>query len=126
MRVARWLAIAGVALAAGCGRSDVVSCTIATPGDAGVTPTTCQEFAGLSPQDQDLWGRSCIVHQTSLDASVQEARFEHAACPHTGALGGCRLSGATAITNWYYAGGPYSAADIQTMCAQSGGAFVAP
>ena len=43
--------------------------------------------------------------------------FVEEACPHAGALGGCRQSTAgVAITTWYYAGGGSTAADIQMLC----------
>ena len=121
------LAIAALA-ATGCGNhSDAVSCTIATPGDAGVTLTECREVAGLSSPDQDLWGRSCFVARGSTDAPVPgTARFERAPCPRVGALGGCQLADAMTFTVWYYAGGPYTAADIPMLCAQTGDTFVAP
>ena len=123
------LAIAGAALAAaGCGNdSNTVSCTISTPGNGGVTLTVCREVAGLSVPDQDLWGRSCFVPRGATDAPVPgTAHFDHAPCPHVGALGGCQLADAMTFTVWYYADGPYTAADIPMLCDQTGDTFVAP
>jgi hypothetical protein len=117
------LAIPAV-VAVGCSNSDVVSCTIAAPDMAGVFATVCEEYAGLSRQDQDLWSRTCFVAPADGGAPPS-ARFEYAPCTHANALGGCRLKNAP-ITFWYYADGPYTEADIPALCAQIDATQLAP
>jgi hypothetical protein len=122
-------AIAATGLAvAGCNDpASVVSCTISSPSDAGAPFTVCQEFAGLSRNDQDTWGRSCIVSHGSTEAPVDaSADFEYGPCARARALGGCRPAGSSSLTTWYYDEGPNSLAGIMMLCAQIGGTFVAP
>jgi hypothetical protein len=121
------LSLAITVAALGCGsQPTAVSCTISTPTDEGLTLTVCQQFDGLTPIDQELWSTSCYVSQGSADAPTNAtARFDYAPCTRVGVLGGCQPAGSMTITSWYYAGGPYTAADIPPLCAQ-GSTFVSP
>jgi hypothetical protein len=116
------VAIAGLAaVLASCGGSDdIASCTISTPDEGGGTLTVCREIAELPPAEQEFWANSCVVSAKGATAS-----FKPSPCPHALALGGCRLTEQT-ITFWYYAGGPYEAADVPMLCAQLGATVVAP
>jgi hypothetical protein len=129
-RLTMSITIAGAALVgAGCSKvPDAVSCTVIASADGGVPLTVCEEFSGLSTDDQEALSMSCFVSNAPADAGVQAtAQFAYAPCPRAGVLGGCRLiDAATGITFWYYAGGPYTAADIPTVCGQTQGTYLPP
>jgi hypothetical protein len=125
----RFAMVAMLALIASCGDSGgdgpggaggTYSCRAVSPGtDGGVgTTAVCLEASGGSAQDLASNRQQC---------AAQGNTFAQEPCPHEGALGGCRetTTGSTGVlTNWYYADGYSTAADIQSLC--EGLAGVAP
>jgi hypothetical protein len=114
-------------LIAACGGGDgdgvagTYSCRAAFPGaDGGAGMlAVCLDASGGSTQDMANNRQQCIA---------QGNTFSSEACPHMGALGGCRQTATAApgavLTTWYYADGSSTAADIQMLC--DGLASIAP
>ena len=88
-------------------------------GDAGNTLGLCVELQDATPQQLQ---NQCMAYGTGAMGALLDAP-----CPHTGALGGCKinLGGATG-TIWYYQSTGGSTDDIRMLCQAGGATFVAP
>ena len=130
------LVIGLAAMSAGCGGNSgaggTASCTLrqTTPADGGAAIKECDEASG-SAQVVQAVHEGCLADANIFaDAGVPlAADFASAACPHAGAVGGCRETGpGVTQTVWYYddGSGTVTVADVQTTCASVGKMFVAP
>jgi hypothetical protein len=119
--------IAAATALAGCGGNGnggggQASCTrMESLPDGGPSLKMCEELTGSSAIVEG-------VRQICMDDAGAE-QFANGRCSRVAALGGCSMtSGSSVVAFWYYAGslGPQTTADVQMMCATSGGTFVVP
>jgi hypothetical protein len=130
------LVIFAVVLAGGCGGgsdvgsySGLVSCSISESAGDGIVLQICEEITGYTAQEAQQVEQSCSQMLGAPDAGGLDAEVHGSfqPCSHVHALGGCKLTeGSQTVTEWYYddGSGLQTSADIQTLCAGVGAAFV--
>jgi hypothetical protein len=105
------------------------SCTVTESlGDGGLPLQVCAEESGVSAQQAQQLQQQCSTQGATAPAGAT-VRFANGPCPRDHALGGCKLTVAGVTeTAWYYddGSGLQTSADIQSLCATAGAAFVPP
>ncbi len=111
------------------GYAGVVSCSISESDGNGNVIQLCEEITGYTAQEAQQVEQSCSQMLGGPDAGGlgvgEQGSFQP--CSHVHALGGCKLTeGSQTVTEWYYddGSGLQTPADIQTLCAGVGAAFV--
>jgi hypothetical protein len=114
------------------GDAGVASCTIVERFDGGSGTLCFETLANVGPSFQQACAQNAA---SALVADAGAATFVDGPCSHADALGACQANVNGLIENqWYYGAGGDSgtsvfgqtAADIQSLCANMGDAYLPP
>ena len=96
-------------------------------GSSPISITFCSDTSGLTADQVNALKTSCVPHPASDAGVTINGTYSSGPCPTANRVGGCNMmSGGYSQTAWYYAGDNLTADQLQTICSQVGGKFVAP